>query len=422
VGYYSAKFDPDSTYPAVKAKADLSLSPRLSVSHPITVNSKLFFNYGHFKQLPTYEQIFRVGRDAGGALRNIGDPRLELAKTISYELGFDLLLFNDYLVQLAGFYHDISDQHAFTTFNSAFGTVTYSRANNNSYEDIRGFEATVRKSTGRWWSGFANFTYQVRTSGLFGTANIFENPTDQRNEDRRTENQYQFRPIPQPYGRLSLLFHSPRDFGPKLLGSNFLGGWEANLIADWQAGEHITWNPKSVRGITQNVKVKNWFNTTLRLSKTFTAQKMNFVFFAEVYNLFNTKRLSPSFYDLRDWERYMSSLHLPASRAYDNIVGHDKAGDYRKGDDFVPIHQAGSEESLRQITFSYLEPNRRVLGYVTATGQYWEYVSGSWQPANQAFVDRVLKDKLYIDMPNQTYFNFLNPRQIFFGIRTSVNF
>lgn len=422
-GYYSAKFDPDSTYPLIKAKTDLTLSPRLSVSHPITVNSKLFFNYGHFKQLPTYEQIFRIGRDGNGKVTNIGNPQLELAKTISYELGYDHLLFDDYLLQLAGFYHDIVDQQSLTTFSSRFGNVTYAKANNGSYEDIRGFEATIRKSTGKWWSGFANYTYQVRTSGLFGKANIFENPSEQRVYDRETQNQYQYRPIPRPFGRLSLVVHTPEDFGPEIIGAKPLSGWEANFIADWQSGEYITWNENSIRGISQNVEVKDWYNTILRLNKTFSFQRMNFVFFVEVFNLFNTKRLSgASFYDGFDWQDYMSSLHLPASTAYDNIAGEDKVGAYRKdGVAFVPIEQAGSEQALQAITLPNLEPGRRVLGYVQSTRQYWEYSNGAWQLADQAFVNRVLKDKAYIDMPNQTYFNFLNPRQIFFGIRTSVD-
>jgi hypothetical protein len=35
-------------------------------------------------------------------------------------------------------------------------------------------------------------------------------------------------------------------------------------------------------------------------------------------------------------------------------------------------------------------------------------------------MDKILSDKAYIDMPNITSFTFLNPRQIFFGIKVSV--
>src|SRR3989304_5268463 len=97
--FFSAKYSEDNNYQTKKSKSQWQLSPRLGISHPITENSKLFFNYGHFKQLPTYEELLRLGRAAGGALKNYGDPNMALAKTISYELGYDHVLFNTLLVQ-----------------------------------------------------------------------------------------------------------------------------------------------------------------------------------------------------------------------------------------------------------------------------------------------------------------------------------
>jgi len=36
-------------------------------------------------------------------------------------------------------------------------------------------------------------------------------------------------------------------------------------------------------------------------------------------------------------------------------------------------------------------------------------------------MDKILEDKAYIDMPNPSTFWFLNPRNIYFGIRLSFN-
>jgi hypothetical protein len=69
-----------------------------------------------------------------------------------------------------------------------------------------------------------------------------------------------------------------------------------------------------------------------------------------------------------------------------------------------------------------LEPGRRLLYYVEETGSYMEYQNGAWQTADPAFVGQVLKDKAYIDMPNASTFWFLDPRQIFFGVRLSFDF
>jgi hypothetical protein len=90
---------------------------------------------------------------------------------------------------------------------------------------------------------------------------------------------------------------------------------------------------------------------------------------------------------------------------------------------FVPIEKVATEANLPANGLpsgaTFLEPGRRVLFYVQATRRYMEFRNGSWQAADQGFVDQVLKDKAYIDMPNETYRTFLNPRSVVFGMRIS---
>lgn len=414
--FFSAKYDASSEFSTSKSKSELSFSPRLGISHPITENSKLFFNYGHFKQLPTYEQVFRLARGGSGQVTNIGDPRLYMAKTISYELGYDHALFNRLLLQLAAFYHDIVDQQAYTTYIDEVSGINYDKANNNSYEDIRGFELTLRKSSGRWWSGFANYTYQVSTMGHFGSDRIYASPSQQKDYDRRTQNLYQERPIPRPYARASLTFYTPKDFGPKIMGTEFLGDWSLNMLANWQSGEWVTWNPNGLQHIAQNIQVKDFHNVVLRLNKTFRFSKLELSFFCEINNVFNNKFLSgASFYDSNDQIDYFESLHLPKSEAYNNITGDDRIGDYRKtGAEFQPIEQVGQLETIT-------EPNSRVIYYLIPNGKYMEFAQDVWREVETSRMNKILDDKAYIDMPNQTSFSFLNPRQIFIGIRTSFD-
>jgi hypothetical protein len=61
----------------------------------------------------------------------------------------------------------------------------------------------------------------------------------------------------------------------------------------------------------------------------------------------------------------------------------------------------------------------KVIYYEQSSKKYKEFVNNEWKIVSNSRMDKILKDKAYIDMPNQSYFNFLNPRQIFFGIRTS---
>lgn len=414
--YYSSRYNSDEEHPMTSPKVQWSLSPRLGISHPITENSKLFFNYGHFKQLPSYEQMFREGRGASGRINNIGDPNLILAKTVSYELGFDWGLFNTYLIQLAAFYHDITDQQAYTQYISADASMNYFKATNTSYEDIRGFELNLQKRVGRWWTAFANYTYQVSTSGHFGSGILYEDPAEQLQYDRETRNLYQERPIPRPYARVQLSLHTPTDFGPQVLAGRPLSGWTASFVGNWRSGGWYSWNPNAIRAVAQNVRIRDYHNITLRMNKTFRFNRFQCTVFAEIENLLNTRRLSGAGFDNADDERfYMESLHLPASNAYNNIVGTDKVGAYRKdGVDFRPIERVGSLDRVSN-------PSARAVYYLTGEEKYMKFTDDAWQEVPTSEMNQILKDKAYIDMPNQTSFNFLNPRQVFFGIRTSFD-
>jgi hypothetical protein len=116
----------------------------------------------------------------------------------------------------------------------------------------------------------------------------------------------------------------------------------------------------------------------------------------------------------------MYSLHLPTEitdeLGYGSIPGDDQPGDYRKaGVDFQPI------EWVQDIN-NYSNPNSRAIYYDAATRQYMQYVNDEWAVVPGGKMDQILEDKAYIDMPNQTYFTFLNPRQIFFGMSITYRF
>jgi len=414
--FFSSKFNEQREFPTLKSKSQWQLSPRLGISHPITENSKLFFNYGHFKQMPSYETLFRIGRSYNRNMESFGDPNLILAKTISYELGYDHALFQDYLIQLAAFYRDIFDQQNITTYNS-IGGIVYDKTTSNSYEDIRGFELTLRKSGGRWWTFFANYTYQVSTSGHFGREKVFQDPALQKEYDENTKNLYQERPIPRPYARLNLSVYTPEKYGPEFNGLYPLGGFMANLLLNWQE-RWATWNPTNLVGIRDNVKQADYFNAILRLGKTFHVHKFRIYAFVDIDNLFNYRLMSLNNFGGKagDWHDYMSSLHLPESEVYDNIPGDDQVGTYRADDvRYQPMLSRG------KMDFAQDTGETGVIYYDRASKRFVEYVDNTWMDVEKTRLDRILEDKAYIDMPNQDSFTFLDPRQIYFGLRISFD-
>jgi outer membrane receptor protein involved in Fe transport len=423
--YFSSSYSNNIKYVTTRVKPDVSFSPRLGISHPITESSKLYFNYGHFKQRPAYEEIFREGRGSDNKMQNYGDPNLVQARTISYELGFDQSLFDIYLIQIAAFYNDISDQQAYTFYTSDRKSIAYYAANNNSYSDIRGVELTLRKNSGDWVRGFINYTYQVTKAGQFGQVTVAEDPAQQIIDDNsRTLPLYALerqRGVPQPRANASITLFTAKDFGPKVAGFEPLADWTLNLLGTWKAGQWLTYNPQNATAIQNNVQVTDYYNINLRLNKTFTFKAFAVTLFMETKNLLNTKLLSgESFYNNDDYLNYMYSLHLPASTAYDNknIPGDDRVGDYRT----VPYQPVLLSGDVNGLPAGSVDPT--AIYYSKGgqyKGKYMIYANGSWSEVDHNKMQKILDDKAYIDMPNNSSFDFLNPRQFYYGINLSFN-
>lgn len=323
--YYSAEYKDSLSYlPTEPSDPRLNISPRLGVAHPISENVKVFFNYGHFYSMPLNEQYYGIqeGMPFDNRITMLGNPRLYLPKTVSYELGFETELFNELLLNIVGYYKDVSDQAGERRYISRFGTVDYHTYENKNYQDIRGFEIRLDKKYGRFWYGWLNYNYMEITSGYIGYNTIYEDPRIKPAK----EGAEQDRPVAQPSLRASIEFHTPSDFGPNNWGFHILGGWAFNLIFSWQSGAYFTYLPKGPDE-TNNVQWVDYSNTNLRIRKQF---KKLFGTQPEIYlsitNLWNQKYLNRGAFNDSEWQEYMNSLKLPMYEG--DRKGNDRIGIY----------------------------------------------------------------------------------------------
>ena len=420
--FFSTNYSPENEDGFTKEtiKPNITLSPRLAISHPITEVSKLYFNYGHYRQMPIAQDLYRIRRGNGNEVINMGDPSLLLAKTISYELGYDHALNNLFLVHISAYYKDISDQQDYTQYISANSKVIYYQLTANSYEDIRGFELDLSKVQGNWITGNVNYEYRVNTSGYYDVKKFFENPADQR--DYLSKNPKQSKPRPIPKIKSIIDFHTPIKFGPQIARQYILGDWHLNLISSWQEGSWFTYNPNNVPGVEYNVQYKNNYNVDIKIAKSFYLGNLRLKFYADIYNALNTKSFSGyGFEDGFDYNYYMQSLHMSDKIAselgYHNFDGKDVPGDVREDDtNFVPMEWVSNVNSVTN-------PSTRPIYYDGETNEYMQWTEESgWANVDQSYYDWVIENKAYIDMPNIDHYVFLNPRDIFMGINISYDF
>lgn len=391
------------------AKRIWTLSPRLGISHPITVRSKLYFNYTHNHSEPSSTYRYRLQRENNGQVTSIGNPNLELERTISYELGYEHAIGEIYLLRFATYYKDISKQAGWVRYTSVDQSVNYQKPENNNYEDIRGLELTLSKDSGDWLTGFLNYSYMVSTEGYFGLTEYYQNPVTHRNE--AAINPKEERPEPRPYARANIVFHSPKNFGPRMAGFAPLANWRLSFLASYKAGSTFNYNPTGNH--IHRIKWVDFYNINARLAKNFDARMGDLEFFVDINNLLNTKRLSDTgFRNSMDRNAYLASLRMPFETGLEH--GNDVVGDYRDWD--TPYTPFISIDSLSNFQGS---PPSQPIYWEESSDSYhqWNDLTQDWESVSEPRVDDLMEKKAYIDMPNIQSMTFLSPRQITAGIR-----
>jgi len=131
--------------------------PRVAFSFPVSDKAKLFFNYGHFYQLPEFRYFFRRPTQASNAFGIVGNPNLSFEKTISYELGIQTRIGLDYIVTISGFYKDYYG--LLNSIRETYGPISTDVYGNIDYARTRGFEFSLEKRYGHFFAGEFQYEY-----------------------------------------------------------------------------------------------------------------------------------------------------------------------------------------------------------------------------------------------------------------------
>lgn len=324
-----------------------TISPRIGVAFPVTQNAKFYFNYGHFRSNPPYYSMYLYRyRYTKNGLYDLSNPNLEPPKTVSYELGISYNFYDNYILTISGYAKDITGQQGDVNYNNA-GNINYDSWANNNYQDIQGIEINLTKNDNSWLTGWINFNYMLKKSGLTGREII----SDQTINDQ-TAGLYQgqeTRTLPQPTFNANISFTTPYEWFSNRLVNSLLSEWRLTIFAEWSAGSYFNWyNPLSKTHDIPYLQWPDYSMVDLRLSKTFNLLGFNSTLFVDISNVFNLKvNLLYKRYAFNtlagDDTKYLASLHLPLynSPEFDDlraknpglyIAGNDKIGDLRSSE------------------------------------------------------------------------------------------
>jgi hypothetical protein len=217
---------------AVPAKKKQQLSPRVGISYPITEKDVLHVTYGHYFQLPVFDDLYTTHAfDLRGAFKYIGNPNLEEQKTIAYEAGIEHG-FNDYLkMSVVGFFKDVADLVNHERYQNDVTGGIFWIYGNSDYARVKGFEVAFTQRPWRNFSGAVNYTFQIargRASSKFQT--FFD---DYDNRMPRTED------FPLDWDqrhttKASINYRIPATRGP------VLGDWGLDLAWSYGTGRPYT--------------------------------------------------------------------------------------------------------------------------------------------------------------------------------------
>ncbi len=320
---------PDSIFagPLYKPPVKWVLSPRISISHPIGTDAKIFFNYAHQNQNPPYENLYRIQiRSDIPSWDVFGNPELPYVKTIHYEVGYEQNIADLIFAAVSGYYREVKNKLAETLYdgeNREINGITYQTDyrvySPDLYSTARGLEIRLQKRAGKFWTGWFNYDYQIFTSSIKGFREFNEEPTEPptlRNSNIFTNMNRKLTPLPRFNAGLNL--RTPDSFGPSVSYFRPFSGLRLDLLFWWRSQPTFTYNPNNLQAPYAPRDNKRWtahHGTNLTLSKRFNfVTGVTPVFTIQIYNLFNTKNMFRGAFSPAERNMYIALLEEHGGR------------------------------------------------------------------------------------------------------------
>jgi len=263
-----------------KAEPESQFSPRLGVSFPISDEGAIHFSYGHFFQIPSFENLYAnnayVIDQTTGLNGQVGNPELKSQKTVKYEIGLQQVLFPNISASISLYYSDIRNLLSMQILDTYEG-FTFGRFYNSDYGNSKGLILTLEKRHSDYFSAKLDYTYQIAQGNASDPKqNYYNNQSDPKVEETK-----KLQPL--DWDQTSTL--------NLVLTTGNLTDWSVGVIFVYESGFPYTIDPRYNNGlrVINNGKKPISIKLDLKATKTFNLMGFDINTFLIVYNLLDIK-------------------------------------------------------------------------------------------------------------------------------------
>ena len=277
------------------------LSPRFGISHPITDNDVLYFYYGHFSQLPTFQYVYaKINSKAQSTYQVFGNPNLNPKTTVQYEIGVKHRFSEDQILELKAYWKDMFDYETSQTIqpsNPKYAHLSFNMYFNADYARARGIELILKSRLLKNWFADINFNYSIVTGKSSSPLDNLLVQAGQLSEKPLGENYMSWdRPI---NFFTNLSYNHPSGYGISLRLEYMSGRRYTRSIVDEIIevdGRKYYEGPREDNQPYAQVSKVPSKNVDLKLFKKFQLARYGFKVYMDFENLFNERiprRINP---------------------------------------------------------------------------------------------------------------------------------
>ena len=255
------------------AKPVHSLSPRVGISYPITDRGAIHFSYGHFSQIPTFEQLYDNSEFEvwPGLSSMMGNAELKPQRTVIYEIGLQQQLSENIGIDITGFSKDTRHLLGMEIINT-YTQDLYARYINRDYGNVKGITLALEKRRSNNIYASVDYTYQVAEGNASDPKQVFK--------DAKSNKESEIQIVTLDWDQTHTLNFNITISQP--------GNWGLSVIGRLGSGLPYTPKIENVGATFENSERKQpQYSFDLKAQKEFKAMGTVYSVYVKAYNIFD---------------------------------------------------------------------------------------------------------------------------------------